>query len=118
MIEMQVIILGLSLLGLVILNIVLGSVNGFFEQQFDKTKFIRGLIKGIVVVFCFVGILIIGNLNPDIAVVQVDGKSVNIGTATYLLMLSGYYHYGKESVIKLTGFVQGKFNIDKEETKQ
>ena len=112
MLDQNTIYLGISLLILICINIVLGSVNGIFQQQFDKVKFGRGITKGLVVSLCFYLILIVGRLNPNILVINVDGNEVNLGNATYLLMLSGYLFYGKECLGKLSSFVSGKYKID------
>jgi len=108
--------LGLSLLILATINIVLGSVSGIFNQQFDKTKFLKGIVKALIVVLSFVAVIYVGSLNPNILMVNVDGNQVNLSNATYLLMMSGYLYYGKNVLIKLSSFVSGKYKID--ETKE
>jgi len=104
--------LGLSLLILTIINIVLGSITSIFNQQFDKIKFIKGIIKALIVVLSFVGVIYVGSLNENILMVNVDGNQVNLSNATYLLMMSGYLYYGKEVLVKLSSFVSGKYKID------
>jgi len=112
MIDQNTILLGGSLLGLIILNIILGSVNSFFIKQFDKTKLWQGIFKGIIVSSSFICVCFIGQLNPNILLVSVDGKEINLSNATYLLMMSGYLYYGKEVLVKLSSFISGKFKID------
>jgi len=112
MIDQNTLLLGGSLLGLIVLNIVLGSVNSFFLKQFDKTKLWQGVFKGIVVSISFICVCFIGQLNPNILLVSVDGKEINLSNATYLLMMSGYLYYGKEVLVKLSSFISGKFKID------
>lgn len=105
--QTPILILGVSLLGLVIINIILGSISSFFQQQFDKVKFIQGIIKGLVVVLCFVGVIEIAQLTPNIFVINIDGKDLSLLNATYLLMLWGYYYYGKQVYVKLVDFISG-----------
>lgn len=112
MIDQNTLYLGISLLILICINIVLGSVNGIFQQQFDKVKLGMGVVKGFVVSLCFYLILVVGQLNPNILLVQINDQNVSLSTATYLLMLSGYIYYGKECLIKLSGFVTGKYKIN------
>jgi len=112
MFDQQSLLLGGSLLVLVIVNIILGSVSSIFQQKFDKTKFWQGLVKGVIIVFCFVLVIIIGKLNSDIVVVNVNDQTLDLATATRMLMLSSYAWYGKEVYIKMTGFLTGKFKSD------
>lgn len=41
--------------GLMIINIVLGSVNGAMKEKFDWKKFLFGVLKAIVNAICIVG---------------------------------------------------------------
>lgn len=118
MIDQNTLYLGISLLILICVNIVLGSVDSFFQQQFDKAKFWKGLLKGLVVCVCFILILIVGQLNPNILMINVDGNEVTLSNATYLLMMSGYLFYGKEVLVKLSNFVKGKFEVDANKTEE
>lgn len=117
MFDQQILILGMSLLGLVIINIILGSVSSIFQQQFDKAKFFYGILKGLIVTFCFVGVCYIGKLTPDVIVINVNGQDVTLYDGTYMLMLVSYTWYGKEVLIKLSSFVKGKFEVDKDQSK-
>lgn len=119
MIDQNTLVLGGSLLGLVCINIILGSVTSFFQQEFDKRKFWVGMLKGLIVTLSFVGVCVIGKLTPEIIVINVNGQDVSLYDGTYLLMMGSYVYYGKEVLVKLSGFVQGKFNVgeNKEEVK-
>jgi len=109
--DTQTYYIGISLLSLVIINIILGSISSIFTKQFDKVKFIQGIIKGLIIVGCFIGVIYVGKLTPNIIVINIDGKDVNLGVATYLIMLSGYLYYGKEVLIKLGSFIKGDYKI-------
>jgi len=110
--DTQTLYLGMALLSLVIINIILGSLTSIFQQQFDKATLWKGILKGLVVTACFVAVVYIGKLTPNIIVVNVNGVDVNLSTATYMLMLSSYIWYGKEVLLKLSGFVGNKFKMN------
>ena len=110
--DMQILYLGLSLISLIVINIVLGSVTSIFQKQFDKTKLFQGVIKGLVVTACFVAVIYVGKLTPNIIVINVNGINVDLFTATHMLMLSSYIFYGKEVLIKLSSFVSGKYKTE------
>lgn len=108
-IDQQSLLLGGSLLILVIVNIILGSISGLFKQQFDKTKFCHGLIKGSIIVICFCLVLIVGKANAGILVVNVNDQTVDLATATQMLMTTSYAWYGLEIYKKMTGLLSGKY---------
>ena len=110
--DQSILYLGISLLALVTINIILGSVSSLFQQQFDKTKLFQGIIKGLVVTACFVAVIYVGKLTPNIIVINVNGINVDLFTATHMLMLSSYIFYGKEVLVKLSSFVSGKYKTE------
>ena len=111
MIDQNTLYLGISLLVLATLNIILGSVSSLFKKEFNITKFWQGIAKSLIVVFCFISVVLVGQLLPNILLINIDGNEVNLANATYLLMLSGYIFYGKEVLVKLSGFIKGNFKI-------
>jgi len=110
--DTQVLYLGIALLSLVVINIILGSVTGLFQQQFDKTKLGQGIIKGIIIVGCFISVCYIGKLTPNVVVINVNNIAVDLATATHMLILSSYLWYSKEVLIKLSSFVKGDYKIN------
>jgi len=110
--DQNILYLGISLLALVAINIILGSISSLFQKQFDKTKLIQGIIKGIIVTGCFVAVIYVGKLTPNIIVINVNGINVDLFTATHMLMLSSYIFYGKEVLVKLSSFVSGKYKTE------
>jgi len=112
LIGQQSLLLGGSLLILVIVNIVLGSISGLFKQQFDKTKFFQGICKGSIIVFAFILILIVGRLNSGILIIQVNDQNLDLATATQMLMTTSYAWYGLEIYKKMTGLLSGKYKAD------
>lgn len=111
MIDQNTLLLGGSLLTLVIVNILLGSVSSLFQKQFEKVKFFQGICKGLIIVLCFILVLIVGKLNANIVIVNINNQAVDLATATNMLMLSSYAWYGKEVYIKMTSFLNGNYKI-------
>ena len=90
MIDQNTLFLGISLLLLIGVNIILGGISGIFNKEFDVKKLFMGLAKGLIISFCFFIVLYIGKeLTPNILLINVDGKEINLASATYLL----FYRY-------------------------
>lgn len=107
----NVLFLGLGLLLLIASNIVLGSIDAMFTKAFDPTKFKHGIIKGGIVALCFAVTYAVGWMNPDVLAVTINGQSVNLLTAVYLVIMAGFLFYAKEVIVKLTAFVNGKLDV-------
>lgn len=104
--------LGLGLLTLIAVNIILGSIDALLSGIFDWGKFRRGIIKGIIVALCFAATYLVGWINPDVLAVTINGQSVNLLTAVYLVIMAGFLFYAKEVIMKLASFVYGKLAIE------
>ena len=103
--------LGLGLLTLIAVNIILGSIDALLSGAFDPGKCRRGIIKGIIVALCFAATYLVGWINPDVLAVTINGQSVNLLTAVYLVIMAGFLFYAKEVIAKLTSFIYGKLAI-------
>lgn len=103
--------LGLGLLLLIAVNIVLGSIDAVLSGQFDRPKFRRGIAKGLIVALCFIVTYAVGWLNPDIMAVSINGQSVNLLTAVYIVIMAGFLFYAKEVLVKLVTFVKGRLEV-------
>jgi len=112
MMDYQVLFYGILLLGLIVIDIILGSVGSFFQKKFDKVKFFQGIAKGLTVSLCACGVIYIASLTPDIIVVNIGGKDTNLLTATQLLIFGGYGKYAVDVIAKLTGFINGKYKVE------
>ena len=106
--DFQVLTLGLSLLCLIGINILLGSINAVIHREFDKGKLINGSIKGGIITFSFVACYFVGTLNPDVIIINANGQDLNLLTAINILILAGYVWYGKQVIEKLAGFINVK----------
>ena len=103
--------LGLGLLVLIAVNIILGSIDALLTKSWDKGKFLRGIIKGAIVALCFAAAYLVGWANPDVLAVTINGQSVNLLTAIYVVIMAGFLFYAKEVLMKLATFVNGKLDV-------
>ena len=103
--------LGLGLLLLIAVNIILGSIDALLTKNWDKGKFLRGVIKGLIVALCFAATYLVGWANPDVLAVSINGQSVNLLTAVYVVIMAGFLFYAKEVILKLATFVNGKLDV-------
>ena len=109
--DIETMYLAIGLIVLIIVNIILGSLNALFTSDFDRKKFYEGILKGSVVVLCFIATYYVGFLNPDIIAIQVNDIEVNVITGVYLIVLSGYYYYAKQVFDKLSNILKGNIAI-------
>lgn len=101
----QMLMLSVGLLGLIVINIILGAVNSIFDKSFNRVKLIQGAVRGIIVTGCFIATYYIGKINPDVIVMKINEVDVNLLTAVYITTLSAFVAYGAQVIQKLAGFV-------------
>ena len=99
--DMTIIRLAAGLVLLIAANIALGSINAIIDGEWDQTKFRNGCIKSAVVAAALVAVYFAGYLNPDLMVVEVDGRTVNLVTAVSLAMLAAFTAYAVDVLKKL-----------------
>lgn len=107
--DYQMLNLGIGLIILISINILLGSINSLLEKNFDKTKFINGCIKGVIVSVSFCGVYFVGLLNPSISL-EIMGQQLTLLMAVNTILIGGFTWYGFEVLKKLASFVNAKFN--------
>lgn len=110
-IDMETLRLGVGLIIFMAVNIILGSLGSLFTQTFNHKILLQGIIKAVIVVFCFVAIYVAGVLNTEIVVININGEEVTVLTAIYFLILGGFVHYVKEVVLKLKNMINSKVDI-------
>lgn len=103
--DAQLFILGGSLLTLILINILLGSINAIIQKEYDGVKLRQGFLKGIIVCISFVGCYFVGLLNPDLLVLNIEGQEITLLTGINIILVGGYVFYGKDILEKLAGFV-------------
>ena len=93
--------LGGGLLLLVASNIAIGSIQAAVMREWDKRTFLRGLIKGGIVIGACVAVWFAGRLNPDLVVIEAGGQKLNLSTAFYLILVTGFGCYAGKILMKL-----------------
>ena len=110
-IELSTLNLAKGLIILIIVNITLGSFSALFNQAFDWKKLFQGIIKGTIIAICFFATYYAGHLNPDIIAVNVNGEEVNLLTACYLILFSGFVFYAGQVSVKFVSLIKGHITI-------
>lgn len=93
--------IGGGLLLVIAANIALGSLNAILEGQYDNIVFIRGMIKGGIVILSLLAVYAAGRLNPDLLVIDAGGEQINLMTGVHLLLVAAYASYGIDVLKKL-----------------
>jgi len=106
-VDFQILYLGVGLMGLIVINILLGSIDSILQRKFDKRKFFNGTIKGLIVSVSFIGVYYVGVLVPNITI-NISGQELTLVMAVSLLMTAGFSWYAVEVIGKLAKFVNAK----------
>jgi hypothetical protein len=110
--DLSVINLGIGLLGLMVINIFLGSIDSIFSKSFDWVKFKLGLLKSFAVAMCTLGLYGVGWLNPDVVAMNVDGQAITLLMAIYMLIMTAFISYAKQCIDKLSKILLGGKTIE------
>lgn len=109
-IDMQIVRIACGLVLLMVGNILLGSIEAWLNQQFDRKKFLQGVIKAVVVALSLCLVYIAGLLNMEVITVDINGENVNLITGINLVLTLSAGWYAKEFFVKLGKFVISKIN--------
>lgn len=102
----------IGLVSTMVANILLGMTLAKLKQNFNKKKFLEGLVK-VVSVLSGVGLMYLTSyLNPDILVANINGTNVNLIDAIKLLFMAGIVMYGSQDLIKLKNILKLKTEIN------
>ena len=99
--ELSTLKIAVGLLFLIIANILLGSITAILGGSWNWKRFLRGILKGCLVVLALAAVYAAGYLNPDLVVIDYEGQNVNLMTAVLLLLTAAYIVYGKDVIQKL-----------------
>lgn len=99
---------GLVLIGLICVNIFLGSMDAWINNTWDKEKLIKGIKKGFSISVATLATYVLGGFIPDILVMTVNEVEVSLVTAIGLVITAAIAWYGKEVVIKIKNAIGGK----------
>lgn len=109
----------IGLAAVMLANVLMGVTLAKLKKNFNKKKMFEGLVK-IGGVLIAIGLLYLTSyFNPNILVVNVEGKNMNLIDAMNLLFTTGIVIYGGKDMIKLKDILKLKTEISdvKEETK-
>lgn len=92
-------------------NILLGMTLAKLKQNFNKKKFLEGLVK-VISILLGIGLMYLTSyLNPDILVTNINGTNVNLIDAIKLLFMAGIIMYGSQDLIKLKDILKLKTEV-------
>ncbi len=99
--------IGAGLLLVIAANIILGSLDAILNGAYNATIFVRGILKGGIVILSLLAVYLAGRLNPDLLVIDAGGETVNLMTGVYLLLVAAYANYGIDVLKKLKDILLG-----------
>lgn len=102
----------IGLICVMISNILLGTSLATLKKNFNKTVFVNGIIKAILIAFSIGAMYLCSYLNPDIMIANVNGQDVNLISGMELLYIAGIMLYGLKSLVKLRDLLKLKTNIE------
>lgn len=101
----------IGLLATMLANVLLGMTLAKLKQNFNKKKFLEGLVK-VISILMGIGLMYLTSyLNPDILVANINGINVNLIDAIKLLFMAGIIMYGSQDLIKLKDILKLKTEI-------
>ncbi len=102
----------IGLVATMLANILLGMTLAKLKQNFNKKKFLEGLVK-VVSILSGVGLMYLTSyLNSDILVANINGTNVNLIDAIKLLFMAGIVMYGSQDLTKLRDILKLKTEIN------
>ena len=101
----------IGLASVMLANVLMGVTLAKLKKNFNKKKMLEGLVK-IGGVLIAIGLLYLASyFNPNILVVNVDGKNMNLIDAMNVLFTTGIVIYGGQDLIKLKDILKLKTEI-------
>lgn len=102
----------IGLVATMLANVLLGMTLAKLKQNFNKKKFLEGLVK-VISILLGIGLMYLTSyLNPDILVANINGTNVNLINAIKLLFMAGIIMYGSQDLIKLKDILKLKTEIN------
>lgn len=101
----------IGLVATMLANVLLGMTLAKLKRNFNKKKFLEGLVK-VVSILSGVGLMYLTSyLNQDILVANINGTNVNLIDAIKLLFMAGIVMYGSQDLIKLKDILKLKTEV-------
>lgn len=102
----------IGLVATMLANLLLGMTLAKLKQNFNKKKFLEGLVK-VISILLGIGLMYLTSyLNPDILVANINGTNVNLIDAIKLLFMAGIVMYGYQDLTKLRDILKLKTEIN------
>ena len=102
----------IGLVATMLANVLLGMTLAKLKQNFNKKKFLEGLVK-VISILLGIGLMYLTSyLNPDILVANINGTNVNLIDAIKLLFMAGIVMYGSQDLTKLRDILKLKTEIN------
>lgn len=102
----------IGLVATMLANVLLGMTLAKLKQNFNKKKFLEGLVK-VVSILSGVGLMYLTSyLNSDILVANINGTNVNLIDAIKLLFMAGIVMYSSQDLTKLRDILKLKTEIN------
>lgn len=102
----------IGLVATMLANVLLGMTLAKLKQNFNKKKFLEGLVK-VISILLGIGLMFLTSyLNPDILVANINGTNVNLIDAIKLLFVAGIIMYGSQDLTKLKDILKLKTEIN------
>ena len=102
----------IGLVATMLANVLLGITLAKLKQNFNKKKFLEGLVK-VISILLGIGLMYLTSyLNPDILVANINGTNVNLIDAIKLLFMAGIVMYGSQDLTKLRDILKLKTEIN------
>lgn len=101
----------IGLVATMLSNVLLGMTLAKLKQNFNKKKFLEGLVK-VISILLGIGLMYLTSyLNPDILVANINGTNVNLIDAVKMLFMAGIVMYGSQDLIKLKDILKLKTEV-------
>ena len=104
-----------GLVCVMVANILLGTSIATLKKDFNKEKFLNGIIKCLLVVIAILLMYLCSYLNPEIMVANINGQEVNLISGMEVLFIAGIVFYGFQCLVKLKDLLQLKIDIKEKE---
>lgn len=112
-IDMECVNAGIGLIFLMLVNVVLGSLKAKILEEFDWKVMVIGLLKGAIVSVCITIVYLVGLMNAQLIVANINGVEMNLAIAVTTLIMSAFVWYGYQSIQKIANILNigGRISI-------
>ena len=105
----------IGLVCVMLANVLLGTSIAKIKKEFNKEKFLNGLLKCLLVIISIGLMYACSYLNPEIMVANINGQEVNLISGMEVIFIAGIVFYGFQSLIKLRDLLNLKMEVKEKE---